>query len=206
MPRRTALYLLWLLACVAILFGCTSTQPRAEFEATPRYDYPPLVVTFDASNSSSPNGPIVSYAWDFGDGETAGGVSATHTYSVKGVYTVTLVVTDSAGKTGSRAHTVEALNRPPVAVFEPSVYTTPVNQPVEFDGSDSYDPDGEIVEYIWSFGDGEVDEGVVVEHAYTTAGGSGWRPRITLTVVDDDGGQNSRTREIIVVGCDSCGG
>jgi len=191
---------------VAAIAGCLSTQPRAEFTATPRFDYPPLEVSFDASGSSSPNGEIVSYGWSFGDGETAAGVVAEHTYTEKGIYTVTLTVTDSAGKIGSRSRTVEALNRPPVAVFQPSVYTTPVNRPVRFDASDSYDPDGEVVEYIWTFGDGDVDEGVLVEHEYTTAGGSGWRPQITLTVIDDDGGQNSRTQEIIVVGCDSCGG
>jgi len=191
---------------LAVTAGCLSTQPRAEFTATPRFDYPPLDVSFDASGSSSPNGAIVSYAWTFGDGETAAGVIATHTYTEKGIYTVTLTVIDSAGKTGSRSRTVEALNEPPVALFQPSVYTAPVNHPVRFDASDSYDPDGEIVEYIWSFGDGDVDEGVLVEHEYTTAGGSGWRPQITLTVIDDDGGQNSRTREIIIVGCDSCGG
>jgi PKD repeat protein len=189
-----------------LLFGCASTIPRAEFVATPRYAYPPLEVTFDASASSSPNGSIVSYAWEFGDGASGSGVTATHTYTEKGVYTVVLTVTDSAGEIGSRSLTVEALNFPPVAEFTPSVYTTPVNQPVRFDASASYDPDGEIVEYIWSFGDGEIGEGVVAEHAYSTAGASGWRPRITLTVIDEDGGQNSRTHEIIVVGCDSCGG
>jgi len=205
MRRRLASAALVLLG-LAVLAGCVSTVPRAEFTATPRYDYPPLHVTFDASGSSSPNGPIVSYAWDFGDGETSAGAAATHTYVEKGIYTVTLTVTDSTGKTGSRSRTVEALNLPPVAIFQPSVYTAPVDYEVRFDASESYDPDGEIVEYIWAFGDGDVDEGVVVEHEYSTAGGSGWRPQITLTVIDDDGGQNSLTREIIIVGCDACGG
>ncbi len=188
------------------LAGCISSLPRAAFEATPRFDYPPLVVTFDAGESSSPNGAIVSYAWDFGDGETAGGVTVSHTYPEKGVYAVTLTVTDSAGKSGARSRTVEALNRVPVADFKPSIYTTPVHQPVRFDASDSYDPDGEIVDYLWAFGDGDVGEGIFVEHEYATAGGSGWRPQITLTVIDDDGGQSTRTRQILVVGCDSCGG
>ena len=194
------------LLSLVLLAGCMRTTPRAEITATPRADYPPLVTTLDGSNSSSPNGPIVSYDWDLGDGESANGITVSHTYPEKGIYTVTLTVTDSAGKTGSRALTVEALNRPPVALFKPSVYTAPVNHPVRFDASESYDPDGAIVEYIWSFGDGEVGDGILVEHEYSTAGGSGWRPQITLTVIDDDGGQNSRTREIIVVGCDTCGG
>jgi hexosaminidase len=205
MPARTAAAMLILLGLLS-LAGCVSSLPRAEFEATPRFAYPPLVVAFDAAASSSPNGAIVSYAWDFGDGETANGITVSHTYPDKGVYAVTLTVTDSAGKSGSRSLTVEALNRVPVADFQASIYTTPVDRPVRFDASDSYDPDGEIVDYLWAFGDGDVGEGIFVEHAYTTAGGSGWRPAITLTVIDDDGGQSSRTRQIIVVGCDSCGG
>ncbi|MFC2077462.1 PKD domain-containing protein [Candidatus Bipolaricaulota bacterium] len=195
-----------IVAALIVLSGCVSLLPRAEFTTTPRADYPPLNVAFDAAGSSSPNGAIVSYDWDFGDGDDGAGVTVTHTYPEKGIYSVTLTVTDSTGESGSRSRTVEALNRPPVAIFQPSIYTTPVNQPVRFDASDSYDPDGEIVEYVWSFGDGAVDEGILVEHEYSSAGGSGWRPQITLTVIDENGGTNSRTREIIVVGCDSCGG
>ncbi len=192
---------------VAALTGCfLQSAPRAQFTTTPAYDYPPLDVTFDASSSSSPNGPIVNYSWDLGDGTTAGGVIVTHTYVEKGVYEVTLEVRDSAGETGVRTKSVEALNRPPVARFAANVYTTGVNQPVWFNAAESYDPDGEIVEYVWSFGDGETDEGVLVEHEYTTAGGTGWRPQITLTVVDDNGGTDSVSKQILVVGCDSCGG
>jgi len=203
--RAPAVLLLALLPLLTLV-GCFSSGPRAEFTAEPRFDYPPLVVTFNGGASSSPNGAIVSYAWDFGDGSSGAGVSLTHTYSEKGVYTVTLTVTDETGKSGSRSMAVEALNRVPVADFRPSVYTTPVDQPVRFDASDSYDPDGEIVEYVWDFGDGTIGDGVLVEHEYTTAQGQGWRPVITLTVIDDDGGMGSRSRTIIVVGCDSCGG
>lgn len=200
LARTIAVFLLLL-----PLAGCIATGPRAEFTAEPRYAYPPLVVTFDGSGSSSPNGAIVSYDWDFGDGSSGDGVSLTHTYPEKGVYAVTLTVTDETGKSGSRSKTVEALNRVPIADFQPSVYAAPTGQPVRFDASDSYDPDGEIVAYIWDFGDGEIGDGVLVEHVYTTAQGSGYRPVITLTVIDDDGGRSSRSRSILVVGCDSCG-
>ncbi|MGB2984182.1 MAG: PKD domain-containing protein [Candidatus Bipolaricaulia bacterium] len=206
MRRRPAIFLVLLALGLLTLSGCFSSSPRAEFEATPRFDYPPLEVSLDAGASSSPNGAIVSYAWDFGDGETGAGVSVSHTYPEKGVYTVVLTVTDEAGKNGSRSMTVEALNRIPVAAFQPSVYTAPVHYPVRFDASESHDPDGEIVDYVWAFGDGDVGEGVLVEHEYETAGETGWRPQITLTVIDDDGAQSSRTHTIIIVGCDACAG
>jgi PKD repeat protein len=196
-----------LAAAVAALAGCMlQTAPRAEFTATPPFDYPPLDVTFDASASSSPNGPVVDYAWDFGDGTTAGGVIVSHTYAEKGVYEVTLEVRDSAGKTAERTKSVEALNKAPIARFSANAYTTGVRQPVWFNAAESSDPDGEIVQYIWSFGDGTTGDGELVEHEYQTAGGSGWRPEITLTVVDDNGATDSVTHTIIVVGCDSCSG
>jgi PKD repeat protein len=208
MQRLGKVFSLFVLAAAAaVLAGCMlQTTPRAEFTTTPAFDYPPLDVTFDASASSSPNGLIVDYAWDFGDGTTAGGAIVSHTYAEKGVYEITLEVRDSAGKTGERTRSVEALNRAPVARFMPNVYTVGVHQPVWFNASESYDSDGEIVQYIWSFGDGTSADGEVVEHEYQTAGGSGWRPEITLTVVDDNGAVDSVSRQIIVVGCDSCGG
>lgn len=189
------------------LGGCFGgPTPQAQFTATPRFDYPPLVVSFDANASSSPNGAIVSYEWDFGDGASSVGVTAEHTYTEKGVYTVTLVITDSSGKTGARSLSVEAMNRVPVAHFTVDKYWVGVNDPLEFDASDSEDPDGMIVQYIWGFGDGTTGDGMIVEHEYGTANGSGWQPMVTLTVVDDSGDSGSTSQRVNVVGCDSCGG
>jgi len=194
------------LSILILLSGCIGGRlPIADFTASPRFDYPPLDVRFDGNASHSPNGAIVSYEWDFDDGGTASGVVVEHTFTEKGVYAVTLTVTDSAGKSASRTKTVEALNRLPTASFTFYPYYVGVNQPATFDASDSSDPDGEIVQYIWSFGDGTSDEGMIVEHSYTSAHGSGWRPVVTLTVVDEDGGSSSTSRTIYVAGCDTCG-
>ncbi|MBA3852842.1 MAG: hypothetical protein C0503_00415 [Gemmatimonas sp.] len=54
-------------------------------------------ITFDASASVDPNGSIVSYAWDFGDGTTGSGVAPQHEYETFGTYTVQLVTTDNDG-------------------------------------------------------------------------------------------------------------
>jgi len=53
-----------------------------------------LEVTFDASASSDPDGSLVSYSWEFGDGGTATGVRVTHTFDGAGVYEVELTVKD----------------------------------------------------------------------------------------------------------------
>ncbi|MFT4220214.1 MAG: PKD domain-containing protein [Microbacterium sp.] len=62
-----------------------------------------LVCTFDASASSDPEGLLVSYEWDFGDGEsqTTSGPSTTRTYQAEGTFTVQLTVADGSGLTGT---------------------------------------------------------------------------------------------------------
>lgn len=56
-------------------------------------------VTFDGSSSYDPDGSIITYDWDFGDGTTGSGITAAHAYSVVGIYTVTLTVMDNGGLT-----------------------------------------------------------------------------------------------------------
>ena len=61
-----------------------------------------LACSFNASGSSDSDGTIASYAWTFGDGDTASGVNPPHTYATGGTYTVTLTVTDDSGATGEQ--------------------------------------------------------------------------------------------------------
>ncbi len=58
-----------------------------------------LGCSFDASASSDPDGSVDGYAWDFGDGQTGTGETATHTYPAAGDYPVTLTVTDDDNAT-----------------------------------------------------------------------------------------------------------
>jgi len=63
-------------------------------------------IYFDGTGSSDEDGTIVSYSWDWGDGESAGsGVNPTHSYFLSGTYTVTLTVTDNEGMTGQATAT-----------------------------------------------------------------------------------------------------
>ncbi|MCL6579223.1 MAG: PKD domain-containing protein [Candidatus Bathyarchaeota archaeon] len=76
-------------------------------------------------------------------------------------------------------------NTPPTASFVYSPTYPVENDPVAFDASISYDPDGSIVTYCWDFGDGNITTVTtsVIEHAYTTYGNY----TVTLTVTDNDG-------------------
>ena len=63
-------------------------------------------VSFNASSSSDPESPITEYAWKFGDGSTATGVSPTHTFATSGTYEVELAITDENGLSSSTTQSV----------------------------------------------------------------------------------------------------
>jgi PKD repeat protein len=87
-------------------------KPTAAFEAQLQTPTTPLVVAFNAAASHDPQGPIATYAWDFGDGSTGTGVNPTHTYAQPGSYQVKLTVTDSGGLTDSTTRSVRLRNNP----------------------------------------------------------------------------------------------
>lgn len=127
--------------------------PVASFTTTASSGEAPLVVSFDASSSSDDN-EIVSYSWDFGDGSAlVSGVTATHSYTVAGNYTATLTVTDASNQTDSTTQifTVSETVLPPVANFSISVSELSVT----VDASDSYDPEGGSLSYLWTFKDAD---------------------------------------------------
>ncbi|MFC1750559.1 PKD domain-containing protein [Pseudomonadota bacterium] len=161
--------------------------------------------TFKAEESSSPNGKIEKYEWDFGDGSSKATTrTANHKYEEEGTYDVILVVTDEESETGEATETikVEMPEAAPIAVIK----TVPApaddndylegNAPMEvaFDGSGSQDADDNIVEYNWDFdGDGSTDSsGENVTYAYNEEG----TYNATLTVVDAEDNESS---DIIVV-------
>ncbi len=75
--------------------------PAASIAASATSGQAPLVVLFDATGSSDPDGQIVGVDWDFGDGASGQGASVSHQYGLAGSYTVTLTVTDNIGATAS---------------------------------------------------------------------------------------------------------
>ncbi len=87
-------------ASVTVTATTPNTAPVASMSAAPSAGAAPLVVQFSGAGSSDLDGTIVSYAWDFGDGTTASGSNASHTYAA-GRYTARLTVTDNLGATGT---------------------------------------------------------------------------------------------------------
>ncbi len=145
-------------------------------------------VQFSSNGSLDPDGSIVAYAWNFGDGNTSATANPAHAYAAAGTYNVSLTVTDDAGDSASDATTasIEAIvvNAPPTADAN-GPYSGFVGDTIVFDGSASRDSDGAIVRYDWDFGDGTTaaDAGPAPTHVYAATG----QYTVTLTVIDDAG-------------------
>lgn len=88
------------------------TPPVAVASATPTSGTAPLTVSFNGSGSSDPDGSIVQYRWDFGDGSSASTANPQHTYTAAGTFTATLRVTDDDGLSDSDAVTIEVAPSP----------------------------------------------------------------------------------------------
>ena len=95
-----------------------SVQPPPPPNAAPTANFTlnctDLGCSFDGSSSSDSDGSIAGYAWQFGDGASGSGRTASHNYASGGTYTVRLTVTDNDGASGSktRSATVSAPTPP----------------------------------------------------------------------------------------------
>ncbi len=108
------------------------------------------------------------YNWAIGDYEAIGAVSGFE----NGAYLIRAFGTKSGGG-----------NQPPIARRQISKTQAKVGEVITFDASQSSDPDGQIVQYHWDFGDNSTSTQMIATHAYTRAGN--FSP--TLTVTDNNG-------------------
>jgi PKD repeat protein len=114
--------------------------PAAKFTHSPQEPYIYKMVTFNASSSYDPDGEIVNYTWDFGDGNISYGEITNHTYFEPGSYEVNLTVTDNDSLGDFKVHAILIKNHPP---------NTPSN-PDSSNGEDSVDTDTDL---SWDGGD-----------------------------------------------------
>lgn len=159
-------------------------------------------VTFDASASLDPDGEIERFAWFVDDEEEpfAAGAVVTRTFERNGEHTVTLRVWDDEGASATSSQVVEVGNAPPVARIKalPEHGTAPLT--VAFDGTGSFDLDGEVIAYAWTFDDpasGEANASDLPQpqHIYQRGG----TYTVTLVVTDDQGEPSAVAAKDIVV-------
>ncbi len=153
-----------------------------------------LDVSFDSSASFDPDGVIVSFDWDFGDGESSTLVNPQHSFDEVGNFTVSLTVKDNDGAESTVSRLFQVLvsgeNAAPVAFISAEPWFGFIPLEVSFDASESFDSDGSIESFGWDFGDGETGVGETVSHSFDEEGVF----LVKLTVKDND----NETGEFVV--------
>jgi len=178
---------IWLIAAMMLIPGCLDSTP----ESIDGVDISVLAESFVEGDSiqfmASGNNPKgAKFLWDFGDSTGSSGKNVKHTYTEEGTYTVTLTVIDESSRIGVAKKEVDILyrNQAPVASLEATYggvgQQVKVNSIAFFDGGASSDPDGDVLEFEWDFGDGAKSTLLRPNHEYSSTGNY----TVTLTVTD----------------------
>lgn len=162
----------------------TNQPPTVVMTASRTSGPAPLTVQF-AAYASDPDGIVVDYFWDFGDGQYSYAMNPLHTFYSAGVYLVSITVTDDMGATGAYAAYITVTgnsNQPPQVSVSASPLSGQAPLTVGFNANAS-DPDGYIASYTWSFGDGQYAYEASPVHTYQSTGAY----MATATVTDNAG-------------------
>lgn len=145
-------------------------------------------ILFDASDSVDPDGGLLRYVWDFGDGTTSDLINPTKIYEAPGTYEVTLQVeNESQTASGIDIDRIAALVREGPIANAGEDKTVCMNQLVRLDGSQSTDPDGAVNDYSWTYGDGGTGRGATPVHIFRRPG----TYTVTLSITGDPVGNCS---------------
>lgn len=173
----------------------TSRSVQGSLVADPAMPQRGEVVDLTAA-LNDPDGIIVGWMWDFGDGSRFAttnpvlGGSVSHAYAASGPHLVTLNAVDDSGRIASFS-TLVLVNQRPVPAFS----FQPNGLRVEFDASQSLDPEGLPLAYRWDFGDGSGPGTNGTErHTYANPG----TYAVTLRVEDPLGGAATLTQEVLL--------
>jgi PKD repeat protein len=124
-------------------------------------------ILFEGTSYGAPV-QVIDYLWDFGDGTSATGQEVHHQYTQEGTYFVILKTSDSLLNTATSTL---------IVTVEQSILTCKILVPVQnalyyinddilFKGTSS----GDLIDYLWDFGDGTTAKGQEVHHQYTEEG------------------------------------
>jgi len=146
---------------------------------------PPPVADFTWDGScftDTSTGDITAWYWEFGDGTTSLIQNPCHSYSLPGIYSVNLTVTNECGS-DSITKDISGLCPPPVAAFSAEPDSRYVPLTVQFTDQSTEDPDS----WFWEFGDGATSTVQNPTHTYTEVG----TYTVELTVWNDCGSDST---------------
>jgi hypothetical protein len=98
---------------VNLTVNISPNQPPTADAGSDQMSQVGTTLTLDGSKSFDPDGSITSYAWNFGDGNSASGASMTHSYADAATYSARLTVTDNAGAQSTDTAVVTVTSAPP---------------------------------------------------------------------------------------------
>lgn len=132
-------------------------------------NYAPVVVRFDASKSFIKNDDIVKFIYDYGNGvvEERDAINPGHRYKEAWDYTIKLTVVGKTWKTYSIEKKLILLPPAQEISISPSLKRAPVGQWIDFSSAESA---GQIIEYFWDFGDGNISTMANPSHSFKKAG------------------------------------
>lgn len=205
---------LLILPAGAVNTTATATQttsavvPDASFSANTSSGAAPLTVYFTDQSS----GDLASWAWSFGDGQSATTQNPTHTYTDPGSYSVTLTVTSRAGLTDTyfeseyitvedadavtTTTTTEVTTTVTTATTVTAAFSaTPVSGGSPLNVTFTESSTGDIDTYKWDFGDGQQSKTRNPSHVYTVPG----KYSVWLTVTGDAGTDVEKKQDYITV-------
>lgn len=152
--------------------GCDSVPGRISVNAGGPYSGTVgQAVIFRATVSSPlPPGTSFQFQWNFGDGTSGFGQTASHVYTVPGTFTVTVSV--FGGGQSAFATTSASIVRQvqPLQVSANGPYAGQVNVPIQFTSSVTGAPLGTGISYQWAFGDGTFGSGANPTKTYAAPG------------------------------------
>lgn len=168
---------------------------KAVITAEPSEGTAPLTVLFDGSSSSTFNGQIVSYEWDFGDGspKTITGAIISHKYNTVGNYEAKLKVLTNNNEFASTTKQIFVREIPLKACFTPSRTRGAAPLTVSFDSKCST---GSVASYKYQYGDGIESTSASPTHTFDSPG----TYTVILEVTDEKNNVNTYQEVIVAEG------
>ena len=184
-----------------------TTQSYAEYisvSPNPPTGSAPYRVFLDATalNQLSPD---LFYQWDFGDSSDPGtGIKVSHEYKKPGIFQIKLIVSNAKeSKDVETGITVLIHNAAATPIIITDIKQGQAPLEVQFDASTSTDPNGQIIDYLWDFGDTESSsnqaKGAQAIHVFDKPG----TYEVVLNIVDENNEKISTKQSILVLSKDA---
>jgi PKD repeat protein len=170
--------------------------PTSEEPPVASFTYSCTDLSCDFTDTSTDDGGVEVWAWDFGDGSASPTRDPSHEYVAAGDYTVTLTVTDALDQSDAAQQVVTVTEPPPPPPNQPPSASFTVScTGLACDFTDTSTDDGGIVARLWDFGDGGWSDEQSPSYTY-------WDPgtyTVSLLVEDAESELDLASQEITVI-------